>query len=67
MIDGWRVVIDDTGGQFTGWPSVCSDLEDRCVLHRAGFVQEFWNGPSKDEAIKIAQVVADYMNGGRIR
>ena len=58
----WRVVIDDTGGPFTGWPSVSSVEEDRTVLHRAGFKQEFWDGPSKWEATQIAFLVADYMN-----
>lgn len=62
MAKDWRVVIDDTGGPFTGWPSVCSDEEDRCVLHRERFIQEYWNGPSLHEAKKIAQLVADYMN-----
>lgn len=59
----WRVVLDDTGGPFTGWPHVWSDTEDRSVLHKAGFIQEFWNGPSLHEAKEIAQLVADFMNG----
>ena len=59
----WEVDIDDSGGPFSGWPSVCSDEEDRCVLHQNGFVQEFWSGPSLNEALQIAQVVADFMNG----
>jgi hypothetical protein len=58
----WRVVIDDTGGPDSGWPSVWSDSEDRSVLHTAGFHQQFWDGPTLREAKKIAQVVADYMN-----
>ncbi len=64
MAKDWRVVIDDTGGPFSGWPSVWSDEEDRSVLHRAGFTQEFWDGPSLHEAKQIAQLVADFMNGG---
>lgn len=63
MARDWRVVIDDTGGPDTGWPSVCSDAEDRCVLQVAGFHQEFWQGPTKKEAMAIAQLVADFMNG----
>lgn len=59
----WRVIIDDTGGQFAGWPSVWSDTEDRCVLHTLGFIQEYWSGPYQKEAIEIANIVADYMNG----
>ena len=62
MAKDWRVVIDDTGGPDTGWPSVWSDSEDRSVLHVAGFHQEYWDGPTRKEALAIAQVVADYMN-----
>ena len=62
MARDWKVVIDDTGGLFSGWPSVSSEAEDRCVLHRAGFIQEFWHGPSLKEAKEIAQLVADHMN-----
>jgi hypothetical protein len=62
MAKDWRVVLDDTGGPFTGWPRVCSEAEDRCVLHTAGFVQEYWSGPSLYEAKQIAQLVADFMN-----
>ncbi len=67
MAKDWKVCIDDTGGPFSGWPSVSSDIEDRTILHRAGFVQEHWgclhgDGPSLKEALAIAQIVADYMN-----
>lgn len=62
MAKDWKVVIDDTGGPFSGWPSVCSDEEDRCVLHQDGFIQKFWNGPSLWEAKVIAQLAADFMN-----
>lgn len=60
--DDWKVVIDDTGGPFSGWPSVSSESEDRTILHRAGFIQEFWHGPSQHEALEIAQIVADHLN-----
>ncbi len=62
MARDWKVVIDDTGGPFTGWPCVWSDSEDRAVLHQNGFIQEFWSGPSLKEANDIAALVADYMN-----
>ncbi len=62
MANDWKVVIDDTGGPFSGWPSVCSDEEDRCCLHRAGFKQEFWDGPALHEAKQIAKTVASMMN-----
>ena len=64
MATDWRVLIDDTGNLVTGgWPSVCSDEEDRCVLHEHGFIQEFWSGPNLHEAKAIAALAADYMNG----
>ncbi len=66
MANDWKVIIDDTGGPYTGWPSVCSESEDRCILHRAGFIQEFWGGPSQREAIEISKIVADYMNKGKV-
>jgi hypothetical protein len=65
MAKDWRVVIDDTGGPGTGWPSVWSDSEDRGLIHTDGFHQEFWDGPTHKEALEIARVVADYMNAKR--
>lgn len=62
MAKDWKVVIDDTGGPLSGWPSVSSEEEDRTILHTNGFKQEFWDGPSLYEAKQIAQVVADFMN-----
>lgn len=62
MAKDWKVVIDDTGGPYTGWPSVSSESEDRTILHRAGFIQEFWHGPSLKEALEISRIVADYLN-----
>ncbi len=62
MARDWRIVIDDTGGPESGWPNVWSDSEDRSVLHQSGFHQEFWDGPTRQEALLIAQLVADYMN-----
>lgn len=68
MAKDWRVVIDDTGGPFSGWPlCVSSATEDRAVLHQGGFIQEFWggnhgDGPSLREALEIAQLVANHMN-----
>ena len=62
MAKDWKVVIDDTGGEFSGWPSVCSETQDVTALRRAGFIQEHWDGPSKRAAIQIAHVVADFLN-----
>jgi hypothetical protein len=62
MAKDWRVIIDDTGGIQSGWPSVWSDEEDRSVIHTDGFFQQYWQGPTKKEAIEIAHLVADFMN-----
>jgi hypothetical protein len=65
MAKDWRVVIDDTGGPLSGWPSVWSDSEDRSVLHQYGFRQEHWEGPTRKEALEIAKLVAEHMNSGQ--
>lgn len=62
----WRVVIDDSGGPFSGWPYVWSDTEDRSVLHQYGFAHYHWEGPTKIEALEIAHLVANYMNNREI-
>jgi len=55
----WRVIIDDTGGSFTGWPSVsASDELDCSIVHRAGFKQEYWGDLSQREAIANARLIA---------
>ena len=55
----WRVILDDTGGQFTGWPSVsASDELDCSIVHRAGFKQEYWGDLSQREAIANARLIA---------
>ena len=62
MAKDWRVIIDDTGGPQSGWPSVWSDKEDRSVIHTDGFFQAYWQGPTKKEALDIAKLVVDFMN-----
>ena len=66
MAKDWEVIINDTGGPFSGWPSVCSKTEDRTILHQKGFIQSYWpvggDGPTLREAKAIAQAVADFMN-----
>ena len=55
----WRVILDDTGGPFTGWPSVsASDQLDCSIVHRAGFKQEYWGDLSQREAIANARLIA---------
>lgn len=62
MAKDWRVIIDDTGGTFSGWPSVWSDTADYSAIHQNGFTQKYWTGPNLNLAKKIARVVADYLN-----
>lgn len=55
----WHVRLDDTGGPFTGWPSVDAAEELDCtIVHRAGFKQEFWGELSQREAIANARLIA---------
>jgi hypothetical protein len=55
----WSVVIDDTGGEFTGWPSIVASPEIDCaVIHRAGFKKEFWGDLSQRECIANARLIA---------
>ena len=55
----WQVIRDDTGGPFTGWPSVVAPEDvDRSVVHRAGFKQEYWGDWSQREAIANARLIA---------
>lgn len=55
----WNVLFDDTGGPFTGWPSVeASDELDCSIVHRAGFKQEYWGDLSQREAIANARLIA---------
>jgi len=66
MARDWRVVIDDTGGPSSGWPSVWSDKEDRAIIHTDGFWQQHWQGPTLLEAMEIAHLVANYMNNSEL-
>lgn len=55
----WRVIIDDTGGPFSGWPSVeAPDEIDAAVVLRAGFAQEFNQPFSQREALANAHLIA---------
>lgn len=54
----WRVGIDDSGGQFSGWPSVWCDGADATIVHRAGFHQEFWGDLSQRETLANARLIA---------
>lgn len=55
----WRVIIDDTGDEYTGWPSISAPEDvDASIVHRAGFKQEFWGDLSQRECIANAHLMA---------
>ena len=50
-----RVIPDDTGDEFDGWPSVVAKEEaDLTLIHRAGFKQKFWGDLSMRDAVSLA-------------
>lgn len=58
-----QVVIDDSGGEFTGWPSICGcDSSDITLIHRAGFKQEFWGELTQKQAVALANLIVDSLN-----
>ena len=52
----WEAIIDDTGDEFTGWPSVISEEADAAIVHRAGFKQEYWGDWSMRQANQLAAI-----------
>lgn len=55
----WSVILDDTGGEFTGWPSITAPDEiDVTVVHRAGFKQTYWGDTDQKTAIANATLMA---------
>jgi len=57
-----RVVIDDSGGPFSGWPSVCGSNEsDVTLIYREGFVRH-WGDLSQGEALALAHFIVDALN-----
>ena len=59
----WHVVLDDTGGPFTGWPSVEAPEDvDTAIVHRAGFNQEHWGDLSQRECVANARLIAEAPN-----
>jgi hypothetical protein len=55
----WQNIIDDTGGEFTGWPSIEAPPSlDAAIIHRAGFKQEYWGDWSMREANANATFIA---------
>ena len=54
----WKAIADDTGGEFTGWPSIVSEEADAAIVHRAGFKQEYWGDWSMRQADQLANYIA---------
>lgn len=55
----WKQIVDDTGGSFTGWPSVVAPEKlDTTVVHRAGFRQEHWSDTTEKQAVANAAFIA---------
>lgn len=58
-----RVCIDDSGGEFTGWPSLeGKEGSDTTLIHRAGFKQEFFGDLSQRQAVELAHEIARLLN-----
>ncbi len=62
----WRVVIDDTGGPYTGWPSIVDDEKDCCILYTQGF----WDhesfrvaGITQRDAVELCHQIVEIHNG----
>ena len=56
----WHVFIDDTGGQWSGWPiSIgCSD-EDKSIVRPGGFYPYEWDSAtSQREAVANARLIS---------
>lgn len=59
----FEVVVDDSGGEFTGWPSICGHKDsDFCLIHRAGFKQEYWGDLSQKQAVQVAETITELIN-----
>ena len=54
----WDVLLDDTGGEFTGWPSIWCEDADVSIVHRAGFKHHYWGDMSQRDAIVHAHLLA---------
>lgn len=59
----WRIVIDDTGGEFSGYPSIVGpDETDTTVIHRAGFKQRHWESAGQREIMANAELIVAAVN-----
>lgn len=57
-----RVVMDDSGDEFTGWPSIVGNRgSDTTLIHREGFCQQF-RGLSQKQAIDLAHEIVRLIN-----
>lgn len=58
-----RVSIDDSGDEFTGWPSIeGNEGSDMTLIHRAGFKQEFFGDLSQKQAVALAHELVRIIN-----
>lgn len=58
-----RVVVNDTGGEFSGWPSICgSEDSDVCLIHQDGFLQKYWGDLSQGQALALAHFIVEKLN-----
>lgn len=58
-----RVIVDDTGGPFSGWPSIVArDDADMTLVHRAGFKQEHWGDLTQAQAVALAHEISEAIN-----
>jgi len=56
----WHVVIDDTGGPYSCWPSIYApEKADLTIIHRAGFKQEFWGDLNIRITLANARLIAE--------
>lgn len=59
----FRVLLNDSGDEFTGWPSIEARPEaDLTLVHRAGFKQQFWGDLSQRQAVELAEEVVRLLN-----
>lgn len=58
-----RVVINDSGDETSGWPSICgSEDSDVCLIHESGFTQEYWGDLTQKQAVALANFIVECLN-----
>jgi len=56
----WKVLIEDTGGEFSGWPYIApTDEELDCIIvHNKGFKDTYWDNLGLKESLANANLMA---------